>query len=162
MQEKQGFSLGVSETPEHRLDCRESFKLIDVVETVMIRYPALIDGEKGAYGVSFPDISGVVAMGATVDEALLNAEEALRDYVIETEKSGDELVSPSLIEEVDPPAGSTLVSIPLIRLSGHNVRANLMLDEGVLAYIDGEARRRGMTRTKFVEWMTRRIAQMGG
>ena len=128
----------------------------------MIRYPALIDGEKGAYGVSFPDIPGVVAMGVTMDEALLNAEEALRDYVIETEKTGDKPGSPSLIEEIRTPAGSALVSIPLIRLSGRSVRANLTLDEEVVAYIDGEARRRGMTRTKFVEWMTRRIAQMGG
>lgn len=128
----------------------------------MVRYPALIDGEKGAYGVSFPDILGVVAMGVTIDEALINAEEALRDYVIEVEQAGEKPISPSLIEEVETPVGSTLISIPLIRLSGHSVRANLMLDEGVLAYIDGEARRRGMTRTKFVEWMTRRIAQMGG
>ena len=128
----------------------------------MIRYPALIDGEKGAYGVSFPDIPGVVAMGVTMDEALLNAEEALRDYVIETEKTGNKPVSPSLIEEIQTPAGSALVSVPLIRLSGHSVRANLTLDEEVVTYIDGEARRRGMTRTKFVEWMTRRIAQMGG
>ena len=128
----------------------------------MIRYPALIDGEKGAYGVSFPDIPGVVAMGVTMDEALLNAEEALRDYVIETEKTGDKPVSPSLIEEIETPAGSALVSVPLIRLSGRSVRANLTLDEEVVTYIDGEARRRGMTRTKFVEWMTRRIAQMGG
>ena len=131
-------------------------------DAVMIRYPALIDGEKGAYGVSFPDIPGVVAMGVTMDEALLNAEEALRDYVIETEKTGDELVSPSLIEEIETPAGSALVSVSLIRLSGRSVRANLTLDEEVVTYIDGEARRRGMTRTKFVEWMTRRIAQMGG
>lgn len=128
----------------------------------MIRYPALVDGEKGAYGVSFPDIPGVVAMGTTMDEALLKAEEALRNYVIEMEKTGDEPVSPSLIEEIEIPARSALVSIPLVRLSGHSVRANLMLDEGVLAYVDGEARRRGMTRTKFVEWMVRRIAQMGG
>ena len=128
----------------------------------MIRYPALVNGEKGAYGVSFPDIPGVMAMGTTMDEALLNAEEALRDYVIEVEKTGDEPVSPSLIEEIGIPARSVLVSIPFVRFSGHSVRANLMLDEGVLAYIDGEARRRGMTRTKFVEWMTRRIAQMGG
>ena len=44
----------------------------------MARYPALIDGEKGAYGVTFPDLPGIVAMGASVDEALANAEEALR------------------------------------------------------------------------------------
>ena len=39
----------------------------------MTRYPALIDGETGAYGVTFPDLPGIVAMGATLDEALLNA-----------------------------------------------------------------------------------------
>lgn len=81
--------------------------------TDMIRYPALIDGEKGAYGVSFPDILGVVSMGATMDEALLNAQEALLDYVIETEKAGDELVSPSSIEEVETSASVALLLIPL-------------------------------------------------
>ena len=54
----------------------------------MTGYPAWIDGEQGAYGVSFPDLPGIVAMGATVDEALLHAEEALRDYVTETESDG--------------------------------------------------------------------------
>lgn len=128
----------------------------------MARYPALIDGEKGAYGVSFPDLPGIVSMGTTMDEALLNAEAALRDYVVDAERDGDEVIPPSAIEEVDIPMGSALVSVPLIHLSGRSVRANLTLDEGVAAYIDDEARRRGMTRTAFVEWMTRRLAQMGG
>ena len=35
----------------------------------MIRYPALIDSDEGAYGVVFPDILGVGVMGDTVDEA---------------------------------------------------------------------------------------------
>ena len=128
----------------------------------MTRYPALIDGEAGAYGVTFPDLPGIVAMGATLDEALLNAEEALRDYAAETEKDGQPLAAPSLLENVSPAAGSALVMVPLIRLSGRSVRANLTLDEGVVAFIDGEARRRRMTRTAFVEWMARRIAQGGG
>ena len=128
----------------------------------MLRYPALIDGENGAYGVTFPDLPGVVAMGDTVDQALVNAEDALRDYAIETEKDGQARISPSAIEDVVPPTGSTLVSVPLIHLSGRSVRANMMLDEGVIAFIDGEAKRRGMTRTAYVEWMARRIAQAGG
>ena len=128
----------------------------------MVRYPALIDGEKGAYGVTFPDLPGIVAMGESVDEALVNAEEALRDYAIEAEKEDAAVTPPSAIEEVTPPEGSALVSVPLIYLSGRGVRANMTLDEGVVAFIDGEARRRGMMRTAYVEWMTRRIAQMGG
>ena len=84
-------------------------------DAVMIRYLALIDGKKGGYGVSFPDLPGIVAGGATIDEALLNAEEVLRDYVVETEKTGDELAPQSPIEEIETSASNTLVSIPLIR-----------------------------------------------
>ena len=61
----------------------------------MGRYPALIDGKKGAYGVTFPDLPGIVAMGKTVDEAMVNAEEALRDYAIEAEKDGEAITPPS-------------------------------------------------------------------
>ncbi len=128
----------------------------------MARYPALIDGETGAYGVTFPGIPGIVAMGKTVDEALMNAEEALRDYVVEAEKDGETIPPPGALERVEVPNGQALVSVPLIRISGRNVRAHMTLDEGVAAFIDGEARRRRMTRKAYVEWMVRRIAEMGG
>ena len=127
-----------------------------------MRYPAVIDGKKGAYGVTFPDLPGIVAMGKTLDQALVNAEEALRDYVVEMEKDGETITPPSALERVKTPAGCLLVSVPLLRLSGRSVRANMLLDEGVAAFIASEARRRGITRTAYVEWMTRRIAQMGG
>lgn len=126
------------------------------------RYPALIDGESGAYGVTFPDLPGIVAMGKTIDEALMHAESALRDYVIETEMDGEKIVPPSPIEEVRTEPGQTLVSVPLVQLSGRSVRMNMALDEGVARFIEGEAHRRGMTRTAYVEWMARRIAAMGG
>ena len=128
----------------------------------MLRYPALIDGESGAYGVTFPDLPGIVAMGASMDEAMINAEEALRDCALQAERDEDAIVPPSAIESVKPPSGSALVAIPLIRLSGRRVRANLTLDEGVAEFINSEARRRRMTRTAYVEWMARRIAQTGG
>ena len=128
----------------------------------MIRYPALIDGDEGAYGVVFPDIPGVGAMGYTVDEALLNAEDVLRDYAIETEKDGEELAAPSPFQSVETPKGHQLVSIPLIRPSGKSVRAGLTLEEDVAEFIDREARRRSMTRKAYITWMVRRIAAMGG
>ena len=89
----------------------------------MIRYPALIDGHDGACGVVFPDIPGVGAMGHTVDEALLNAEEVLRDYALETEKDGEELAAASSFQSIKTPKGNQLVSIPLIRPSGKSVGA---------------------------------------
>lgn len=129
---------------------------------VTIRYPALVDGRDGAYGVVFPDLPGCVAMGYTVDDALINAEDALRDYTLDADQDGEVLPEPSPFQSIGVPMGSQLVSIPLIKVSGRKVRANLTLDEGVAAFIDSEARRRKMTRTAYITWMTRRIAQMGG
>ena len=82
----------------------------------MTRYPALLDGERGAYGVSFPDLPGIVAMGETVDEALVNAEEALRDYVIEAKRTGGAVEPPTPPEQLNTPG--TVVLVPLIRVSG--------------------------------------------
>ena len=79
-----------------------------------MEFPALIDGEEGAYGVVFPDIPGVAAMGNTVEEALRNAEYALKDYAIETEVDGEELVRPSLMQSVEVPEGSRVVSVSLV------------------------------------------------
>ena len=130
----------------------------------MDRYPAFVehDKETGLYGVVFPDLTGVVAMGESFDEALLNAEEALRDCIEVLEERGWEYVKPSNAHEVEVPAGNVLVSIPLIRPSAKTVRANLYLEADVLAFIDGEAKRRSMTRKSYVTWMARRVAAMGG
>lgn len=87
----------------------------------MIRYPALIDGDEGVYGVVFPDIPGIAAMGRSVYEAMLHAEAALQDYAMEAERDGEELSLPSPVQSVETPSGNQLVSIPLIRPSGKSV-----------------------------------------
>lgn len=81
----------------------------------MIQYPALIDGEAGAYGVVFPDLDGITAMGATVAEAIVNAQAALQDYVYYTELHGRSLASPSALEAVDVPEGSSLTTVMLAK-----------------------------------------------
>ena len=78
-----------------------------------IEYPVSIDGEEGAWGVVFPDLSGVVAMGHTVAEALENAGEALRDCAIVLEAHGEELAPPSAPEDIDVPAGCRLAAVAL-------------------------------------------------
>lgn len=77
----------------------------------MSRYPAFVDGEAGAYGVTFPDLPGIVAMGETMGDALVHAEEALRDYVTETERDGAQVAETSPMESVTSPEGSVLVAI---------------------------------------------------
>lgn len=131
-----------------------------------MRYVALIDGTEGAYGVTFPDLTGCTAMGATVDEALAAAVEALRDWVEVVEEDGGTVPAPRSPDAVraDPEVvaalaeGAMLASVALLRHSGRPVKANLSLDSGVLAVLDAEAKRAGLTRSALVEAMTKRLA----
>ena len=52
-----------------------------MAEEKIVKYPAVIDGERGAYGVVIPDLRGAYAMGATVDEALADAEDMLPEFL---------------------------------------------------------------------------------
>jgi hypothetical protein len=52
--------------------------------------------------------------------------------------------------EIDSAAGESAVMIPVLIDSGRPVRANLSLDAGLLAAIDAEASRRGLTRSAFI------------
>ena len=80
----------------------------------IIRYPAVIDGERGAYGVVVVDMPGACcAMGATVDEALVEAEEALADFVRIMEENGEAIPQPSAIEDVDLEPGEMVTYVPL-------------------------------------------------
>lgn len=129
----------------------------------MARYIALVDGKASAYGVVFPDLSGCVAMGKTMDEALGNAAETLRDWVELTEESGGKIPRPRALEALrrDPEVKAALASgagiamIPLVRETGKPVKANLSIDSGVLAATDEEAGRRNLTRSAFVEMLAR-------
>ncbi len=129
-----------------------------------MRYPALIESGGGDYGVVFPDLPGIVAMGNTLDEAIRNAEEALQDYAVEASRDGLSLTPPSTLEDVEIPPGCALTSILLVRTSPNRrgVRLNLTLDAEVADVITSEARRRGITRKSYLEWIVRRTAQMGG
>ena len=89
-----------------------------------MRYPALVEREAGVVGVVFPDLPGCVAAAATIDEALVDAEAVLRDWIDVAEEDGRRVPPPSALEDVCVPAGSVLVSIPLVRPSGVPVRAN--------------------------------------
>jgi predicted RNase H-like HicB family nuclease len=124
-----------------------------------MRYVVLIDGKAGAYGVIVPDLPGCTAMGKTVDEALANAADAIRDWIEVMEESGGQVRAPRATEKVVADAdvrealgdGAVLASVPLIRETGRPAKANLSLDSGVLAAIDAEAHRRKLTRSALVE-----------
>ncbi len=78
----------------------------------MNRYPALIDGKSGNYGVSFPDLPGCVAMGRTVDEAILNAEESLREWAKDYEARGANCGALLPWRPLQPPRGPSSLTYP--------------------------------------------------
>ena len=82
----------------------------------MERYPAFLeyDANIRMYGVVFADLDGTVAMGATVDEAMRNAEEALRDTIEITRERGWDVPPPRPLSEVELPEEFEVVGILLI------------------------------------------------
>lgn len=124
----------------------------------MTRYIALVDGEAGAYGVSFPDAPGCAAMGKTMDEAIQNAVTSLAEWIEHSESEGLGIPAPRTADELrqDPEvaeqlvAGSELIVVPLVRESGRTVRANLSIDAGLLDAIDEAADASGLTRSAFL------------
>jgi len=130
----------------------------------MARYTVLIDGEAGAYGVVVPDMPGCTAMGDTIEAALLNATEAMRDWVEAMAAQGETIPAPrspeALRREAEViealAAGATLASVPLVRETGRPAKANLSIDAGILAAIDEQAARLKLTRSAFIELLAKR------
>ncbi len=131
----------------------------------MASYFALIDGKAGGYGAWFPDLLGCTAMGATIEEAIVNAADAMRDWIEVTAEKGGLVPEPNTIETLlaDQDTseaigeGAVLAHIPLVRETGRPVKANLSIDAGILAAIDEQAERRKLTRSAFVELMARQV-----
>jgi predicted RNase H-like HicB family nuclease len=101
----------------------------------MARYTAIIDGEKGAYGVIVPDLPGCNAMGDTIEAALKSDMSAVREWVQETMSDGDPVPEPRALEDLltDPEVrravgeGGVLASVPLLLDVGRPAKANISL-----------------------------------
>jgi predicted RNase H-like HicB family nuclease len=124
----------------------------------MARYVALIDGEAGAYGISFPDAPGCTAMADTQEDLLSAAADALAEWVADELADGRRAPPARSVEALRQQpdvaealrSGAVLASVPLLIDTGKPARANISLDAGLLAEIDDAARQRGVTRSAFL------------
>jgi predicted RNase H-like HicB family nuclease len=123
-----------------------------------MRYVAFIHKDPdSAYGASFPDFPGCIAVEDTLEAVLNSAVDALAVHVRSMEADGEAIpaarppdeisMDPALAEER---AGATLVLIPLVRDLGSTTRVNISLDFGLLEAMDAEARARKQTRSAFI------------
>jgi predicted RNase H-like HicB family nuclease len=118
---------------------------------------ALIHGEAGAYGISFPDFPGCVAGGRTLAEALRRGREALATHV--GAMIGEGLALPEIhdLDVLQTDRGmnedfddATLVTTIELNLPGKAVRVNISLDEKLLQRIDRAAEEEGESRSRFL------------
>src|SRR5580692_3483477 len=75
-------------SPQHRQGRRMVTRIRQSKEARM-RYFAILDGKPGAFGVSFPDLPGCVAMGKDENDAYANALDALSEWVHDARMDGD-------------------------------------------------------------------------
>jgi predicted RNase H-like HicB family nuclease len=120
----------------------------------MRQYIALIHKDADSdYGVSFPDLPGVITAGSTLDEARDLAAEALAFHLEGMVEDGEAVPEPSSLELIMATAENrdgvaVLVSAPATEVK--TVRVNITLPADVLAEIDHHAEREGFTRSGFL------------
>jgi len=126
----------------------------------MTSYVALIHKDTDSdYGVSFPDLPGCVTAGATLDEAIAMAKEALALHIEGLLEDNESIPAPAPADQIDRDDALLVTAIEVpdnLKVE----RINVTVPALALRRFDAFAERRGMTRSGlFVEAAQRWIAQ---
>jgi predicted RNase H-like HicB family nuclease len=120
----------------------------------MRQYIALIHKEADSdYGVSFPDLPGVITAGSNLDEARNMAAEALAVHLQGLAEDGEPAPEPSSLEKImsakeNKDGVAVLIAAPGAEVK--SVRINVTMPADVLDQIDQYAEREGFTRSGFL------------
>ena len=120
----------------------------------MRQYIALIHKEaESDYGVSFPDLPGVVTAGSNLDEAWKMAAEALAFHLEGLAEDGEPVPEPSSLDDImsvkeNRDGVAVLIGAPDTEVK--SVRINVTMPADVLDQIDRYAEREGFTRSGFL------------
>ena len=112
-------------------------------------FPAIIEKSSDGYGVFFPNLPGCTSAGATVQEAALNAEEALQAHIDLSVEHGDTIPEPSTLDQITVGPDVVESARILVRADppGRTVRVNITIPEDLLAAVDRYAVRTGYSRS---------------
>jgi predicted RNase H-like HicB family nuclease len=106
------------------------------------------------FGVSFPDFSGCVTAGSTLDEAARMAQEALAGHVAVCAEYGEDIPAPMSLEQAQEhefAAGAlAFIVVRLPEIKGRVVRVNITLREEALRRIDEAARANRQSRSSYM------------
>lgn len=120
-------------------------------------FAAVLKDQGSAYGVIFPDIPGCFSAGDTFEEAVANAEEALRQHADVAAENGLKLPEPRGFDELlaDPAVrkeigGVPLIAVPLMEATDDQIEVSLSVDRALYDAIVDAADASGMTRADFL------------
>lgn len=116
----------------------------------MARYfPAIVEKSSDGFGVFFPDLPGCTSAGATIQDAALNAEEALQAHIDLSAERGDVIPEPSPLDRIaaDPDVIEAARILVRADTPGRAVRVNITMQEDLLAAVDRYAARTGYSRS---------------
>jgi len=127
----------------------------------MRHYIALIHKDADSdYGVSFPDLPGVISAGSNLDEARKMATEALAFHLEGLAQDGEAAPEPSSLEEImtiaeNKDGVAVLIEAPAAEVK--SVRINITMPADVLDQIDRYAEREGFTRSGFLAQAAKKV-----
>lgn len=112
------------------------------------------------FGVSFPDLPGVISAGTTLDEARTMATEALAFHLEGLAEDGEAVPEPSSLEEImanreNKDGVAVLIQAPAADVK--SVRINITMPADVLDQIDRYAEREGFTRSGFLAQAAKKV-----
>ena len=126
-----------------------------------MRYPVAIEPgtDTTAWGVIVPDLPGCFSAGDTLEEAMIQAEDAITGWIENALDDGQDIPAPSHIEalRIARPEYEgwlwALVKIDPAMLDDTLERVNISLPRRVLHRLDARARTAGETRSGFIARM---------
>jgi predicted RNase H-like HicB family nuclease len=123
----------------------------------MYNYIAIIHKEADSdYGVSFPDLPGVISAGETMEEAIKQANEALNFHIEGLIEDGEKIPHPSSLENIErdieyKDSEQALIIITVdVQKSVKYKRINISLPEDVIDQADKYAKASHTTRSGFI------------
>ncbi len=131
---------------------------------VVALYPAILEFDGTAYAVSFPDLPGCRAAGATQDEAVANALSAMTLWIEKRAAAGGEPPEPTALAALPGERAPQEVARLLLKadVTGRVLRLNISLDEGIVSLADRRAGHQGMTRSGYIASLIRAdLARVG-
>ena len=126
-----------------------------------MRYPVAIESgtDAAAWGVIVPDLPGCFSAGDTLEEAMIQAEDAITGWIETALDDGQAIPAPSPVEALRTAHPEfegwlwALVKIDPAMLDNTLERVNISLPRRVLHRLDARARSAGETRSGFIARM---------